>query len=374
MKKVLATSAVVCILGLTACNSIDPKVVESTQTETTKNDLSFTMSLSQAVSDSVEKPIISVYNGDSLVTEMTLTKQGNTIGGIIRKLPVGKTLTFVLVLYGKNGDALYEGSATSVLQSAKVTPITIKLKATAGSVEIIGIIEGDTTIITDTSKFIISGDSLVQETYVYEGKSFSNKNYGQNPWLPVGNHGTDGIHSSLIRFNLDSFTSSNQIDSAILVLKLARWWTEKGSVNTPDFQISVFNILESWKEGYGGDPLTAGWSDSSTDNATWTGSTNSFNINGATALESSYNNNWRKMCDSTPEATFPIQYRYGKQQTISVDVTSLVKKWISTPSSNHGIALIEAGNKWTSTPIPMFMSSENNRMNAQGPALEITLR
>lgn len=373
MKRALSASvlAIVCMIGISSCQLFEPAVQESNQSETVKNDLSFKMNIPDSVSVSLEKPVISVYSGDSLLTKLVLTKEGATISGIIKSLPVGKELTFVLVLYGQNGDALYEGSAVGTLNSKTTTPITIVLKAKTGSVEIIGVLEDETT--TDSLKVVISGNRSVEETYVFEGSSFSDKNYGINPWIFVGNYSTDGIASSLIRFNLGTNYSADKIASASMVLELGRWETLHFPVSD-SFDVSVFPALQAWTEGKGGSPVATKWEGTINDHTTWTGLTNSPSVNGATAIESQYGVAWKDMYGTKPATTFSVFYGTGGRQTIRVDITSLVKEWVTNPSTNFGLVLREADESGSYNAFPMFMSSENDRLNAKGPALEITMK
>jgi len=374
MKRVLSASAlaIVCMLGISSCNSSNPIIQENNQSATVKNDLSFKMNIPQSVSISLEKPVISVYNGDSLLTELVLTKDGSTISGIIKSLPVGKELTFVLVLYGQNGNALYEGSTVGTLNSKTTTQITIALKAKTGSAEIIGVFEDDTTT-TGSSKIVISGNSSVEETYVFKGSSFSDKNYGVNPWIFVGNYSTDGVASSLIQFNLGANYSADNIASASMVLELGRWETLHFPASD-SFEVSVYSAMQGWTEGKGGSPVATQWEGTINDHTTWTGLTNSSTVNGATAIESQYGMAWKSMYGTNPVTTFKIPYGIGEHQTIRVDITSLVKDWVSNPSTNFGIVMRETDESGSYNAFPMFMSSENDRLNAKGPALEITLK
>jgi len=195
----------------------------------------------------------------------------------------------------------------------------------------------------------------------------------------VGNHGTDGIYSSLIRFNLTSVSSSKPITKATLILTVGRWF-KYTETTIPDVNISIHKVLQDWNEGKGGDPVSVGWTDSSTDHKTWLGVANSSVINGATGDESSYGISWSNKFATTAMTSFSIPYIPGSisslyytnaNQTIRVDVTSLVNEWLTKPSENLGLALVENGDVFRSDAHPIIMSNENTRIGAQGPTLEI---
>jgi hypothetical protein len=159
-------------------------------------------------------------------------------------------------------------------------------------------------------------------------------NYGASPNLSV--QSTSGsARRSYLRFDPVSYISpamtAADIDQAWLVLYVNDV-TTAGSLN-------VYRVTGTWTEG------------------TKSGATQSGAIT------------WNLMPSLAGSPLFSVFVSSGDHKNyIAIDVTSLVKDWVTNPSQNRGIAFINTGS------INVAFDSKENDATSHAPALQITFK
>ena len=178
-----------------------------------------------------------------------------------------------------------------------------------------------TALLIATASSFATGALLTNDTTVFTGSNASQQ--GPAVSLTVSNTSTK---SALVKFDVSSMlpagTTANQISTVSLRLFVNTAPTGTGSV-------TVHRITGAWTE------------------ATAAGAGPTFN--------------------ATPSATIPVS-SFALNQFIALDVTDVVKTWITTPASNLGLAFRPSGT------ITVLFDSKEATAQAHEPQLDITLR
>ncbi len=176
----------------------------------------------------------------------------------------------------------------------------------------------------------IADDAMVISTSANAGF-----NYGAHVNLNVSGV-TTSVRWSYLKFNVAAFvpagTVADDVERAVLRL-YPNTVTAAGT-------ISAYSVLASWIEGKG---------------------------SGVAATGGSISWNTKALSDTVAEGSFTLATA-DADEFIALDVTSLVKDWITTPSSNFGIVLKPVG-----TTVNVAFDSKENITNTKQPALNITL-
>jgi hypothetical protein len=152
--------------------------------------------------------------------------------------------------------------------------------------------------------------SGVEDTYIdgYEVMG----NFGQDPYLKIS---SDELKKALLRFDLSRHIPANAVvtDARLNVYAL---FQERG---TQDMDVGAYEVLRPWTE----------------DGATW--------------YEAASGDPWQEVgCAgpadraSDPSATTTVRYATEWQSLQDAPLLELVQRWVSFPSTNHGVALIGA--------------------------------
>ena len=155
---------------------------------------------------------------------------------------------------------------------------------------------------------------ITKDTYLYE--AYPDNNYGSASFLSVGISGLNGKRiRSLIYFSLSGITSSYEIVSAKLVLTLSG----KGDFASSYKNFWVFRLTQYWVESA----------------ATWNKrtSTSSWSAAGGTAAHDgplSYGS----------YGYFQVKTSDPVGKVFEIDVTQLVRKYVSGGASNYGIIIM----------------------------------
>lgn len=267
-------------LFLVGCNLTDTGEQKGVEAETRTLSLSIPFSPNSKFAQVAQKAIIVVSLDSTVVMEKELTITDSTVEGSVDNLLAGSEYTFTLSVLNSENVTVYKGTAKADIVANEVIEVKIELKAATGSAKIIGtIIDGD-----DGSAVIFKGESYVRETFVTgrkegSGGSWMNSNYGASSWMHVGYYDNGSHMKGLIAFNLSAEEAAN-IKSAKIQLTTDLW--QDKHISAP-VSIVVYPMDSNWVEGTGGVSTYSGLGE---------GTANSSTINGATALESSYGENW----------------------------------------------------------------------------------
>jgi len=159
-----------------------------------------------------------------------------------------------------------------------------------------------------------------------------NQNYGNGTTFKVGLSGTSNYTKGLLSFNFTSIPKNAIISSAVLTLNTSGWGGSSGNVD-------VYRILKKWGENQ----------------VTWKKASTTINwelagCQGKTDIEA------KKYTSFTGS--------FGK---VAVNLTDLVKLWITNPSSNNGLLM-----KATTPNTAFFFDSKENSDVTKRPKLTVT--
>jgi hypothetical protein len=186
--------------------------------------------------------------------------------------------------------------------------------------------------------------SGVYDTYIEVERQ--TMNLGSDPYLIVS---SDGNWRPLLRFELSRYIPTNAVvtDASLRVYSLF-------SRGYGDVDVGIHEMLRSWTE----------------DGATW--------------HDAASGSPWQVpgCMDPGDRADAPsavISIAHGSspswQSWENPELVSLVQRWVSYPSTNHGLVLIgsaESGRKWWNLPSSQFGLSEADR--EKRPRLEVTFQ
>lgn len=209
---------------------------------------------------------------------------------------------------------------------------------------------------------------LSDEEDSFYATSQSSLNMGALICLTSSAYDNATLMRSLYEFNLsDSILGNAIIDSAIFVLNIDSWMEKNDST---DETFVIHKILSSWNEGTG---TSSGCTELSR-------TYNTKEVNGVTAIERAYGVKWTEVglglndtdASSTIYSSVVIP-NYSKNEVV-FNVTDLVKEWVATPSSNHGMLLRNLSESSRRFPnIPLFVSGNSTKKESH-PLLKVYYR
>lgn len=230
-----------------------------------------------------------------------------------------------------------------------------------------------------TDTILIRPDSISsKDTYITFGYDLTSgttilgtwglNNAGQKPCNTCGGYDGNTLTRMLLQFELPDSLSSGTIESAMLELTPIIWITK--DTTAPSVPIAIHQLYKSWKEGLG--YMDCMYSSTVANSAT---------IDGATAQDRYWAADgsaaWNKIgvaldgldASVNPLATDTIPTNSTTAR--SIPISSLVRSWVQTPSSNNGI-LIRTTYEFTGVFLtyPLFASGEYATVESR-PALRI---
>lgn len=210
---------------------------------------------------------------------------------------INKSTTLTFATLHNTGNA----SAGPVIDNVKVTYIE--------SEKAVEKLHKPKTIISDGSTIQLTADSYV---YAYSYRNWNEANFGQSEFLRVGWHSTGGEQRGYLKFDLPNINADDLI-SAQLKLFI------KETVGNRSLKFGVYNVLESWEEGFG---------------TFHSGESEPIDSSGAIIWD------YQPKFDDSVFAEFKL--RRKRDRTIKVDITALVKSWLAN-NSNYGLLLKPQG-------------------------------
>lgn len=210
---------------------------------------------------------------------------------------INKSTTLTFVTLHNTGSA----SAGPVIDNVKVTCIE--------SEKVVEKLPQPKIIISDDSTIQLTADSYV---YSYSYRNWNKANFGQSELLSVGWHATGGEKRGYLKFDIPNI-SADDLMSAQLKLFI------KETIGNRSLNFGVYNILESWEEGFG---------------TFHSGQSEPIDSSGAIIWD------YQPAFDDSVFAKFKLRKRRDK--SIKVDITTLVKSWLIN-NSNYGLLLKPQG-------------------------------
>ena len=170
---------------------------------------------------------------------------------------------------------------------------------------------------TLTPKVIIIDDSTIQSTtdsyvYAYSYRNWNEANFGQSELLSVGWHSTGGEKRVYLKFDLSNISADDLLNAQLKLFV-------NNTVGKNKLIMGVYNVLESWEEGFG--TLHSGQPE---------------------AIDSSGAITWDYQPAFNDSVFAEFKLRKKRDKSIEVDITALVKSWL-TNNSNYGLLLKPQG-------------------------------
>jgi hypothetical protein len=166
-------------------------------------------------------------------------------------------------------------------------------------------------------------------TYNYYWRNWWNQNWGDHPNAQVGyepaanNGGSNGVKTTLFKFNLDGVSADN--------IGTAKFYFFHSATIATNTSIDLHQITETWKEGtgiYEGDVTTPNDPvDVVTANQLPTYTTPPVVNFTPPVLATNF------------QESPPLSRTYIGGQWIEVDITAMVQYWLQNPANNHGFIL-----------------------------------
>jgi len=198
-------------------------------------------------------------------------------------------------------------------------------------------------IITDKSKIQLIADSYV---YAYEYRNWDKANFGLSEFLSVGWHSTGGEQRIYLKFDIPNINSET-LEKA--VLKLYHHSTIGKNIHT----IGIHHVIENWEEGIGIFHPEQSEDIDTTGAITW---------------------DVQPGFKDSSIVQFKPKKKKKKNKFIEINITQLVKDWISgTP--NNGIVLKPEGYLSGRLPTSIYkFYSKDSEDTAKAPKIEIQLK
>ena len=251
------------------------------------------------------------------------------------------------------------GHKISVISSVQVNSSSILEPSSSSSLQ--NPSSSSATTLYSNSLTIQPGPATAQDVFLYFGQngtesSWSAYNTGRTDCFVTGAYDNNSLLRTLIRFDLASqIPAGATIQNATLRLTPIKWIPKFGGIA---FQIEAHQMLRSWKQGTaapicGGIPTLV----------------NSPTVDGATGLERFYSadgsSKWNVIgvgldgIDAAIKPAAQATLTNGSIAPTTLDVTTLVQTWATTPASNFGMLIRNTTEETNTFPdYPHFWSGD----------------
>lgn len=210
---------------------------------------------------------------------------------------------------------------------------------------------GETTVISNGDTLIISGDSVVNETFIATSQdrsiysSWASRNYGNSNGMQVGYYNDHTYMRGLISFNV---TDKDVKDASSISLKLTGSWMPKH--HSGNVTIELYPMNTEWNEGNGGAFDI------------WSVRSGSLNTNGATSNNATAETQWQSPfigigtdTKPTPIATDIHSIMDGDTIAWNFDLTGVSAEQLQ---KGFMVNLKEGGSNDYYYDYPIFVTSE----------------